>query len=209
MTYNPAVPLNSDSPSLLPGQCQANFTRLQTLLGADHQFNLTATADDGFHNLIHMLPQAPTGALAGVGRLYVKTVAGVVQLTYMTSAGVEYQITPAASAAGIFAAVNFNGIDLTIRSQTNVSSVTRAAASSSGAYAINFTAPAANANYIVVATGQRKDSAANRGVTGFVISANSYGVSQTINKVNIGFKAASSDADFQDVLMGNVLIYQV
>jgi hypothetical protein len=70
------------------------MARIQTLLGANHQFNLTATADDGYHNLIVMTPQAPSGALAGYGRLYVKTSAGAVQLFYMDSTGTEIQITP-------------------------------------------------------------------------------------------------------------------
>jgi hypothetical protein len=70
------------------------MARLQTLLGANHQFNLTAAADDGYHNLIVMTEQAPTGALAGYGRLYVRTNAGVVQLFYMDSTGREIQITP-------------------------------------------------------------------------------------------------------------------
>jgi len=94
MTFNPSIPLNSDSPSIFPAQSQTNYTRLQTIVGADHQFNLTAAANDGYHNLIHMTLQAPTGALASTGRLYVKTVGGLVQLYYMDSAGTEYQVTP-------------------------------------------------------------------------------------------------------------------
>ncbi len=204
MTYNPAVPLNSDSPSLLPGQCQANFTRLQTIVGADHQFNTTAAANDGYHNLIHLTQQAPTGALAGVGRLYGKLVSGIVQLAYMTSAGVEYVVTPAASAAGVFAAVNFNGAGgAIIRSQSNVASVSRI---STGRYKVTFTVPASNNNYIVQACGQRNDSSAARICSGFVIANTSYGVYQTTTFVEVGFAGESS---FQDVLMGNILIYQV
>lgn len=94
MTFNPAVPLNSDTPSIFPSQNQTNMNRLQTLLGADHQFNLTAAADDGYHNLIHLTQQAPTGALAATGRLYVKSASGAINLFYMDDAGLEYQITP-------------------------------------------------------------------------------------------------------------------
>ncbi len=94
MTFNAAVPLNSDSPSIFPGQNQTNMARLQTLLGSDHQFNLSAAADDGYHNLVHLTQQAPSGALAATGRLYVKTASSLVQLFYMDSSGLEYQITP-------------------------------------------------------------------------------------------------------------------
>jgi hypothetical protein len=97
MTFNPAVPLNSDSPGIYPAQNQVNMARLQTIISADHQFNLTAAANDGYHNLIHLTQQAPAGALAATGRVYAKTVSGLVQLFYMDDAGTEYQITPASA----------------------------------------------------------------------------------------------------------------
>lgn len=94
MTFNAAVPLNSDSPSIFPAQNQTNMARLQTLIGADHQFNLSAAANDGYHNLIHLTQQAPSGALAATGRLYVKSTGGIIQLFYMDDTGVEHQVTP-------------------------------------------------------------------------------------------------------------------
>jgi len=94
MSFNASVPLNSDSPSIFPAQNQTNMGRLQTIIGADHQFNLSAAADDGYHNLVHLTQQAPAGALAAVGRLYVKSAGGAINLFYMDDAGLEYQITP-------------------------------------------------------------------------------------------------------------------
>ncbi len=41
-----------------------------------------------------MTQQAPSGALASTGRLYVKTQGSLIQLFYMDDAGTEYQITP-------------------------------------------------------------------------------------------------------------------
>lgn len=94
MTFSAAVPLNSDSPATFPTQNQTNMARLQTIVGADHQFNLSAAADDGYHNIIHLTQQAPSGALAATGRVYCKSISGVIQLFYMDDAGVENQITP-------------------------------------------------------------------------------------------------------------------
>lgn len=94
MTFNASVPLNSDSPSIFPSQNQTNMSRLQTIIGADHQFNLTAAADDGYHNIVHLTQQAPSGALAATGRMYVKSAGGAINLFYMDDAGLEYQITP-------------------------------------------------------------------------------------------------------------------
>lgn len=97
MTYVAGAPATSDSPGIFPAQAQANFGRLKLLLGNDHQFNDTFSANDGYHNLIHMTEQAPTGALAGVGRLYVKTVDGSIELFYRNDLGTESQITPESS----------------------------------------------------------------------------------------------------------------
>ena len=94
MTYNALVPLNSDSPAIFPAQAQANFTRLQTIISANHVFNLTAQADDGYHNVVTLTQQAPSGILAAVGRLYAKTADGRVNLFYMDDQATDYQITP-------------------------------------------------------------------------------------------------------------------
>jgi len=143
MTFNAAVPLNSDSPSIFPAQNQTNMARLQTLLGADHQFNLSAAADDGYHNIIHMTQQAPSGALAATGRGYVKSVNGRIHDFYMDDAGREFQITPTIP---IYAAVNFVGSSTAIRFGFNIASVVRNGA---GDYTINFTTALPSNNYIV------------------------------------------------------------
>ena len=210
MTYDPGIPNASNSPGIFPAQSQANFGRLQTLLGADHQFNNSAATTDGWHNLVHMIPPNPdpTGALSGYGRLYSKADSGgVQQLHFMTDAGSEYQITPAYSGAGIVAAVNFDGVSgAVIRSQLNVTSVTR---SSTGRYRINFTNPIANANYIATVTGMR-NTTSSAGVIpcmGFVMANATYSNSVSTTYLDIGFAGLSQAA--VDVIMGNVVIYSV
>lgn len=94
MSYNNLIPQAADSPGIFPAQSQVNFTRLKTIIDADHQFNDSPASNDGYHNLIHMIPASPTGALAGIGRLYVKITSGVTQLFYRDDSGTEYQITP-------------------------------------------------------------------------------------------------------------------
>ncbi len=203
MTFNPSIPLNSDSPSIFPAQNQTNMSRLQTLLGADHQFNLTAAANDGYHNLIHKTVQAPTGALPTTGRSYVKMVSGRIHDFYMDDTGAEYQITPTMP---IRAAVNFNGTGAVgvqvIRSQFNVASVTKV---SSGVYTVTFTTAMPNANYIVQVTGMR--ATAGQFVSGFVLGAATYSSSVTTASVKIQFSDQNHDP--KDVLMGNVTIFSV
>jgi len=200
MTFNAAVPLPSDSPGIFPAQNQTNMARLQTIIGADHQFNLTAAANDGYHNLVHLTIQAPTGALASTGRLYSKISAGVVQLFYMDDTGMEYQMTPMMP---VRAAVNFNGTGgngiKTMRSQFNVASVTKTA---TGKYTITFTTPMPDANYIVMATGMRNSSGDIS--NGLVAGNSTYSNSVTTALVKVEFNGGSSS--LQDVLMGNIII---
>ncbi len=202
MTFDPSVPLNSDSPSIFPAQNQTNMNRLQTIIEADHQFNLSADTNDGWHKLVHLIPQAPSGALAATGRLYVKSSGGNVNLFYMDDAATpnEYQLTPGMP---IRAAVNFNGIGgAVIRSQYNVSSVVR---DNPGRYTINFTNPMPDTNYIVQITGMR-DSSGDVS-NGSIAGSATYGSSVQTGLLKIAFYGQSDS--FRDVLMGNVTIFSV
>ncbi len=97
MSYNQLIPLNTDSPGIFPSQARTNFSRLREIIEGDHQFNDSLQENDGYHNLIHLTQQDPSGSLAGIGRLYSKIVDGVVQLFYMDDAGTPHQMTPEAS----------------------------------------------------------------------------------------------------------------
>lgn len=204
MTFDPAVPLNSDSPSTFPGQNQTNMARLQTLLGADHQFNLSAAANDGYHNLIHMTQQAPSGVLAATGRLYAKSVGGLIQLFYMDDTGVEFQVTP-----GVVAAVNFDGTGAngvkTMRSSYNVASVTKSGAADSEKYRIAFTNAMPDTNYLVHVTGMRTSVSGE--CAGQIYGAAAYATSVDTTFVDVGFNRGSSKY-VGDVIMGNVIVYR-
>lgn len=198
MTFSASVPLNSDSPSLFPAQNQTNMARLQTLVGADHQFNLTAAANDGYHNLIHKTVQAPAGALAATGRSYVKTSAGRIHDFYMDDTGAEYQITPTMP---IRAAVNFDKAG-NIRSEYNVGSITDVA---TGSYTINFTTAMPDTNYIVLVTGMRDTT--GRPIIGCVRGDPTYANSVTTDWVKVRFFGV--DNVQRDIVMGNVVIMSV
>lgn len=201
MTFNPAIPLNSDSPSIFPGQSQTNYGRVQTLLGADHQFNLTAAANDGYHNLVHLTQQAPSGVLAATGRFYAKSSASRIHAFYMDDQGSEYQMTPSMP---IRAAVNFDGTSgvgiQTMRSQFNVASVTK---TSTGNYTIAFTTAMPDANYIVQITGMRDDS--SKVTIASVRGSGTYSNSVTTTSVKVIFFGQNTGTT--DVLMGNVTIF--
>lgn len=204
MTYDASIPLAGDSPALFPAQSQQNYQVLQTIIGKDHQFNLTPAGGDnsGYHNIVHMIPQSIPALVAGNGQLYVRLTGGLIQLFYMDDAGTEYQITPK-SATNIVAAVNFNGIGgASIRGTAlNVSSVTR---TGEGKYTVNFTTPLSSNNYIVQLTGMRDatDDISNGQVAGNA----TYGNSVSTSSLKIQFNGGTSS--LRDVLMGNVIVYQ-
>lgn len=205
MTFNPAVPLNSDSPSIFPSQNQTNMARLQKIIESDHQFNLTAASDDGYHNLIRMTEQAPAGMVSGFGRSYVKTSAGRLHQFFMDQTGASYQITPTMP---IRAAVNFNGIGAVgplpianLRSVYNVSGVNKIA---TGDYIISFATPMPDNNYIVQITGMLPS---NNPVSACVKGNATYGNAVTTVDIRVIFFNPSGVNI--DVLMGNVTIFSV
>ncbi len=104
MTFSASVPLNSDTPAIFPAQNQGNMAVLRAIVARDHQFNNTPNAspptdNTGYHNLINMTIQAPSGALASTGRLYVKDVAGSIYPFYMDATGTAQQIAGKFSSA--------------------------------------------------------------------------------------------------------------
>ncbi len=205
MTFDPAVPLATESPAVFPAQNQTNMTVLNTNIARDHQFNNTPNAtpptdNTGYHNLIHMTIQAPSLSLASTGRLYVKTASGLVNLFYMDDAATAYQITPTMP---IRAAVNFAGSAVNgaqvLRSSYNVTSVTRTGL---GSYTVTFTTAMPNADYIVQVSGMRE--AANKPLSCEILGDLVYGNSVTTTFVKIQFRGESA---LNDPIMGNVTIF--
>lgn len=156
MPYQRNVPNAGQSPGLFPSQGNDNFTRLKTIVGANHKFNDSAATDDGYHQIIKCLPVAPGDVPndATVGQAFVSTADSTNQLWHKDSLNRLFQITPAIPT---YAAVNFEGGGggTTIRYQQNVSSVTRV---SEGVYIVNYTVNLPSINYVVVATAMRSNT---------------------------------------------------
>lgn len=63
MTFDPNVPNSSQSPGLFPAQNATNMARLKTIINADHVFNDTGQATDGFHKQCTMIVRTQPGSL--------------------------------------------------------------------------------------------------------------------------------------------------
>ncbi len=200
MTFDPSVPNAAQSPGLFPPQNSTNFTRLKTIINADHVFNDTAQTTDGVHRQVTLIARAVPGALpAGTNAILYANVdtLGATQLRFYNGAN-DVLITPSVS---IRAVVNFNNSG-TIRSQFNVTSVTH---NGTGIYTINFTNPMPDTNYIVQITGQRQS---NGDVSNGCIQGNaSFSAVATVNSVRINFFGSSTS--LTDITTGCVTIMSV
>lgn len=215
MTFDPSIPLASDPPGNFPTQSQTNFSRLKTLISADHQFNNTAATDDGYHNIVHLTAQTPNAAaVPASGRLYAKADGlGRLQANYMDDTpgtSLNYQITPTLP---IRAAVNFDGTGAIRGTAYNVSSVTLL---SGGHYKVNFTnnmpGPGPEGNYIVQVTGMGTNTGVRNSCMGAISGDGTYGNSMNIAYVIVSFTdfTASGPAPaFVNPTTGCVTIFSV
>lgn len=159
MTWDPSIPDTNTSPGLLPTTAATNWTRLQTIVGADHQFNFTAASTDGYHKISHWVNQAGTLSdntpvpIASVGQLYTKTLNGSEHLCYQkgTDNTGEYEAVLSlfpVRAAVIFTGTGAIGAQTLIGTPFNVASVMKTA---TGVYTVNFTNALPSTEYIPLA----------------------------------------------------------
>ncbi len=200
MSFDPSVPNSAQSPSLFPTQNNNNNTRLKTIINADHVFNDSAQATDGYHRQMTLLARATVVALPSGSNavLYVALDSLSRAQLYFYNGLNNVQITPTLA---IRAAVAFDKAGA-IQSQFNVSSVTRQGTTSR--YTINFTNAMPNANYIVQVTGMRPD--ANTICNGSILG-NTFASSVTTTFVKVIFTGGSSSE--QDIERGYVTIFSV
>ena len=84
MTFNAAIPANTDKIRNWPSQVTTNmWPRLQTIIQSDHQFNASAAGNDGYHKVGHLINQGgtPVGT-PGFGQFYTKTIAAENELFF-------------------------------------------------------------------------------------------------------------------------------
>ena len=170
MSYSTNIPNTNQSPSLFPGQAATNWTRLKTLVNADHQFNDGAAANDGYHKVVHWgnqvgaLGDNTPAPIAGVGQLYTKSVtttgtsgATTEQLMYHQGTGGLAANEASLSVCPVRAAINFNGATLAVRWAYNCT-VASAVVGANTTYTITFTSALPSVNYVAVISAGREDS---------------------------------------------------
>lgn len=200
MTFDPNTPNAGQSPGLFPAQSNTNFARLKTIINAEHVFNDTTSATDGVHRQMTTVNRAdPVTLIPGTNAiLYTKTSGGASQLFFYNGANIQ-QITPFAQI--IKAMVNFNGIpgSPVIRSQTNVTTVTK---NGTGDYTITFGTPIANDNYVVQITGMRNSS--GTGSFGCVAGDSTYTNSVKVGSLRVNF--FNTQSTLTDAFMANIVV---
>lgn len=156
MAYDVNVPVATQSPTVFPAQSVENFTRLKTLITADHQFNDATAANDGYHKVEHFVNQGgaygdntPASLGTSTGQMYTKTVNGSEHLCYHQDTSSTAANEVCLTVAPIRAAIAFNSAG-TVEGTAFNATVARTAP---GNYTISFTpgplVPMPSANYIV------------------------------------------------------------
>lgn len=213
MSFDPIQPVPAQSPSVFPPANQTNMQRLQALFSADHQFNLSAAANDGWHKIIRWVAQGgsyadgtpPTDPSTPLA--YTKTIPFIdnnaivnfnVPLIKSTN-GIEFPLLPTIRAYVNFQGSSSNGAQV-IRQSFNVASVVRL---ETGTYKINFGQPLTNNRYVTIVTGMALGNGSR--INGFVEGAANYGDVVKTDSVIASFTGASDN--FRDVRAGNVIVY--
>lgn len=100
MTFDPNVPNGGQSPGQFPAQNNTNFTRLKTIINADHIFNDTGQTTDGFHRQCTLISRAqPSSLPTGSNSILYSWLDGSNQNQLRFYNGVnDYQVTPFAAA---------------------------------------------------------------------------------------------------------------
>ena len=190
MTFSTNVPAASDSPGLFPAQAQTNWGRLKTIIDANHQFNDTAAANDGYHVNMKMLGQAVPANDATVGQPFVDSADSTNQLSWKDGSNNVYQITPTIP---IRASVTFTvtaGVPTIVNSH-NVASVS---SDGTGLFTITFTTALPSINYQTHITSQ--PSATNRTSNAMLRGGATLSVAQAVGSVKIQVQNSSgSNAD--------------
>lgn len=192
MTFSVTVPNASQSPGLFPAQANTNFTRLKTITDADHQFNDTAAATDGYHKRVSYinqptLPAVPASANAIGYSLSVDMGTNpAVFRDEVFSRNAQGVHVMAARAQVLFQGRNTPGA-CTLYSAYNVASVTRGA--SAGLYTVTFSRNMPTAQYSTFGIAQ-----ASPGFSLIVnmLSGTVYTDSQTTGVVNLIIQKSDS-----------------
>ena len=123
MTFDPTIPVKTQSPGLFPDQMQADLGRLKAIIEADHVFNNTAAANDGIHKQVQLVNRAfpvPPFASGASGIEFCAANALAQSQLWWGNTNVYLPLT------SIKSFCNFNGVTLALRGGFyNVASITR------------------------------------------------------------------------------------
>lgn len=219
MTWDATKPANNESPALAPQQIRTNWSRLQSIITADHLFSTTSNASEGFHKLTRWVNQAGTlgdgnpAPVAGTGQYYTKTVTttGVMGSTagdgehmmFQRGTGGGSLQEACLTACPVRAAVNFLGRSsngtCTINWAFNVSSVTR---TNEGFYTATFTVNMPSIYYVPVFIAGRTGSAA----VNSQIQSGAYADAFGVGTFKFAFNRASSTS-YEDPAFAGLVIF--
>ncbi len=122
MTFDPGIPVKTQSPGAFPDQMHANLNRLKALIEAEHVFNNTYEVNDGIHKQVSLINRdLPTTLAHGESGILSSRSNALGQSFPWWYNGIGYYPQSTTKAF-----VNFNGVTLAITDGSyNVATVTR------------------------------------------------------------------------------------
>lgn len=90
-SYITGIPNAPNNPSADQPNMKTNTNSINSWVGIDHKG--FTTGQDGWHTLVHLVPQSSPAATLGIGELYSQTVNADQQLFYQSGGGVITQLT--------------------------------------------------------------------------------------------------------------------
>lgn len=94
MTFDPAIPKAAQSPGLFPTQNNTNYTRLKTIINADHVFNDTAASTDGVHRQMTLVSRTHPVSLPVGTNSMLYSFSGTTQQLWFYDGSTNFQLTP-------------------------------------------------------------------------------------------------------------------
>lgn len=208
MTWNTSTnPASSSKIRNFPGDVKANmWDRLQAIISADHQFNLSAASNDGYHKVARWVNQAGAygdntpAAIATTGQLYTKTINSQQHIFGRVGSATSKNAEVCLSFMPIRAACSFDATGAIVGTKFNVTSVTR---NSLGDFTVNVNTGTANGlpsiNPIIIVQAVR-NSAGQAPLSAHVKNSTSWGTTQidigvNPNVVNVVFVDGSGNLE--------------
>lgn len=211
MSWDPTIPIATQSPGLFPAQAHTNWQRLFAVVNADHNFTVNADGSQGFHKVVRWINQGGNPGSTTSPQTWTIDTTYRRSSTDVTAPHLWYRPTTATdtntfpiSVGCIRAYVLFDGSGSNTTNKTRFSSfgVSQVDKDANGDYTINFSPALPSATYCPIILGQRNGNGSGSQMCFGCIRDQAGSMTANLLKICFG----SSGSDKHSVNIGSVVI---